>query len=153
MAKEIERKYLVLNDGWRTGHPGYVCRQGYLHAGDRGTVRVRVMDDHAYLTVKGKAVGITRDEFEYEIPRVDAETMLTLCEGIIIEKTRYLVPHAGRTWEVDVFDGANAGLVIAELELSDAEEAFNLPAWVGDEVSHDRRYTNAYLSKHPFTTW
>lgn len=153
MGKEIERKFLVLNDGWRTGQPGYACRQGYLYAGERGTVRVRAMDDRAYLTVKGKATGISRDEFEYEIPLADAEIMLTLCEGLIIEKTRYLVPHQGHTWEVDVFDGANAGLIIAELELSDAAEAFELPAWVGDEVSLDRRYTNAYLSQHPYSTW
>ncbi|MBI5095956.1 MAG: CYTH domain-containing protein [Candidatus Hydrogenedentes bacterium] len=132
---------------------GYACRQGYLYAGDPGTVRVRAMDDRAYLTVKGKATGISRDEFEYEIPLADAEIMLTLCEGLIIEKTRYLVPHQGHTWEVDVFDGANAGLIIAELELSDAAEAFELPAWVGDEVSLDRRYTNAYLSQHPYSTW
>lgn len=153
MAKEIERKFLVRNEGWRTGGAGYACRQGYLHSGERGTVRVRVMEERAYLTVKGRAIGITRDEFEYEIPRGDAETMLTLCEGLIIEKTRYLVPYQGHTWEVDVFDGANAGLIIAELELSDAGETFELPAWVGEDVSHDRRYTNAYLSRHPFTTW
>jgi CYTH domain-containing protein len=153
MAKEIERKFLVLNENWRTGHPGYACRQGYLHTGDRGTVRVRVMDDRAFLTVKGKAVGITRDEFEYEIPCHDAEIMLTLCEGLIIEKTRFLVPHQGHTWEVDVFHGENQGLVVAELELSNNAETFELPEWVGEDVSHDRRYTNAYLSQHPFSTW
>lgn len=153
MGKEIEHKFLVQNDQWRTSEAGHPCRQGYLYAGARGTVRVRVMADRAYLTIKGRATGITRDEFEYEIPPADAESMLSLCEGLIVEKTRFLVPHGRHTWEVDVFAGPNAGLVLAELELSDENEAFDLPPWVGENVSLDRRYANAYLSQHPYSTW
>ena len=155
MGIEIERKFLVGSDQWRAAAgPGTRYRQGYLYAQADGAVRVRVAGDEAWLTVKGATRGIERLEFEYVIPRADAEAMLEhLCRRPLIEKTRYVVPHGGRRWEVDVFEGANAGLVVAEVELPSADAAVDLPAWVGREVSDDPRYYNANLARHPYREW
>lgn len=154
MAKEIERKFLVRDASWRAGAAGVAYRQGYLALEPRCTVRVRTGGGRAWLTVKGRAVGITRDEYEYEIPAAEADDMLgALCAGAVIEKTRYRVTHAGLTWEVDEFHGANAGLVVAEVELDDEEARVEVPPWAGAEVTHDRRYTNAALAQHPYSRW
>ena len=151
MAIEIERKFLVQTDAWRSAAgEGFACRQGYLAADGARTVRVRIMGRVGYLTVKGATSHISRLEFEYEIPVDDAEALLGLCENVV-EKTRYLIPHAGMTWELDVFEGANAGLVMAEIELVSEEQGFEKPDWVGEEVSGDKRYYNAQLSRHPYS--
>lgn len=154
MAKEIERKFLVRDDTWRAGARGIRYRQGYLALMPLCTVRVRIGGERAYLTVKGRAVGCVRDEYEYAIPVGDAGEMLDqLAAGGIIDKTRYRIHHAGRTWEIDEFHGENAGLVVAEIELESAEAKIDRPPWVGAEVTLDPRYTNAALSQHPFSRW
>ena len=154
MANEIERKFLVTSDAWRTGARSERFRQGYLSALPGRTVRVRVAGAKAYVTIKGERRGISRLEFEYEIPVADAEHILeALCEKPLIEKTRHFIEHAGRVWEVDEFLGQNAGLVVAEIELDDAAQEIVLPDWVGQEVSEDSRYSNSNLIKHPFNTW
>jgi CYTH domain-containing protein len=156
MAKEIERKFLVTGDGWRLGALGVPYRQGYLGAGAdaRCTVRARVAGEHAFLTIKGRATGGVRDEYEYPIPVADAEEMLErLCVGGRVEKFRSRVPFAGRVWEVDEFSGANAPLVIAEVELDRIDAEVALPPWVGLEVTDDPRYTNAALALRPYSRW
>jgi CYTH domain-containing protein len=153
MAIEIERKFLVTDDSWKAAaNGGEVCKQGYIVSDEEKTVRIRIMGDAGYLTVKGSNKGFSRLEFEYEIDRADAVYMLTLC-GDVIEKTRYLVNHDGMTWEVDVFEGDNAGLVMAEVELDSEDQRIDLPSWAGEEVTDDARYYNACLSKHPFGEW
>lgn len=144
MAVEIERKFLVVGDGWRGG-PGRRYRQGYLSEAGKATVRVRVIGDRGFLTVKGENAGAVRPEFEYEVPLADAEEMLALCRQPLVEKTRYEVVHGGRLWEVDVFEGANAGMITAEIELRAEDDAFARPAWVGPEVTDDLRYRNSNL--------
>ncbi len=144
---EVERKFLVVSDGWRTGEPGVSIAQGYLAAGGPATVRVRRMGDSAYLTIKGRPVGGARPEFEYPIPVAHAEAMLALCPGQPLAKTRYRVPFGGRTWEVDVFEGRLAGLVLAEVELDRIDAAVDLPPWVGREVTDDPRYLNENLAQ------
>lgn len=154
MGIEIERKFLVEGDAWRSiDGTGVSCRQGYLDSGRGTTVRVRIMGTHAYLTIKGATSGITRSEFEYEIPVPDAESMLELCRDSIVEKKRYFIDHGGMTWELDVFSGANAGLIMAEIELESESQSFALPSWVGAEVSADPRYRNGQLARQPFTEW
>jgi adenylate cyclase len=147
---EVEHKFLVHSDGWRDSGSGVRYRQGYLSVDAGCTVRVRVGGGAAYLTVKGPRKGVTRAEFEYPIPVADAEAMIgTLCGGRVVEKTRYRVPHEGVVWEVDEFHGANAGLVLAEVELERVGQPFTKPAWVGQEVTEDYRYTNAWLAENP----
>ncbi len=154
MAKEIERKFLVASDAWRTGARGVPYRQGYLDTGAGCTVRVRVAGERAFLTIKGPPQGAVRDEYEYPIPVADAEELLgRLCSGGCIEKVRHRVTHAGRVWEVDEFEGANAGLVLAEVELEHPDAEVALPSWLGTEVTGDPRYTNAALARHPRTAW
>ena len=157
MATEIERKFLVVGDGWRAqAVRSETFRQGYITTGEhsRGSVRVRVSGQRAWLNLKRATRGISRLEFEYPIPLEDADQILdSLCESPIIDKTRHYVPFAGRTWEVDVFAGENAGLVIAEVELETEDASLSLPEWVGNEVTDDLRYYNACLVKHPFSTW
>lgn len=153
MGKEIERKFLVAAS-WRPPGSGTAYEQGYLCNSKERTVRVRIEGEAAKLTVKGATKGVSRSEYEYDIPVADAEVMLReLCEQPTIRKRRHHVEHAGKTWEVDVFEGENAGLVVAELELSDEAEAFDKPPWLRAEVSDDPRYYNANLVKHPFKTW
>lgn len=154
MGKEIERKFLLKDSGWRGLAGGRLYRQGYLSTVIERAVRVRTIGDHAYLTIKGVSTGITRLEFEYEIPLADANSMLdNLCEKPLIEKTRYVIPYEDFTWEVDEFHGENAGLIVAEVELENECQEFRLPPWVGEEVSDDPRYFNANLVEHPYTTW
>jgi CYTH domain-containing protein len=151
MATEIERKYLVVGEGWRDAAlgPGVVLRQGYLAAGPGPVVRVRLAGTAAFLTVKGPGL-LSRAEFEYPIPPADAVAMLeTLCPPPVIEKTRTRVLHAGMVWEVDVFAGHLAGLVLAEVELASAGQAVALPGWVGREVTQDGRYHNSALVRAP----
>jgi len=154
MPFEIERKFLVVGDAWRSLGEGTPYRQGYLTTQPERTVRVRLAGDRGYLTIKGATEGIARREYEYAIPRQEAEELLDhLCDHPLIEKVRYRIPWGDRVWEVDEFFGENQGLVMAEVELTDAEQAVDLPEWVGTEVSHDPRYFNAYLMRHPYRTW
>ena len=154
MATEIERKYLVISDAWRAGAKATVIRQGYLCRGAGHVVRVRTYGSDAFLTIKADGVGISRVEYEYAVPFDDANAMLdSLCGTPLIEKTRHEVVVGGLIWVIDVFAGANAGLVVAELELSHEDQPFDLPPWVGTEVSADPRYFNAALNKRPFSTW
>lgn len=155
MAREIERKFLVRREAW---HPdparGVEYRQGYLSDNPARVVRVRIAGRDAFLTIKGITEGIERCEFEYSIPRSDAEFMLgRLCHRPLVEKIRYRVPLGGRLWEVDEFQGENAGLIVAEVELDRADAALDLPDWVGAEVSNDPRYFNSNLGRHPFREW
>ncbi len=154
MGIEIERKFLVRHDDWKSMGKGVLLRQGYLSSVPERTVRVRIEDDKAMLTVKGRNRGATRAEWEYPLPVVDAQAMLdTLCERPVIEKYRYRIPWQGMLWEVDEFLGENAGLVVAEIELASEHQDFVKPEWVGEEVTHDPRYFNANLLRHPFTRW
>jgi adenylate cyclase len=154
VAHETERKSLVSSDAWRSGGEGTRYRQGYLLNSEGHTVRVRLSESGAWLTIKGSRRGLTRPEFEYSIPLGDAEDMLaTLCGGSLVEKTRYRVPLGAHLWEVDEFHGANAGLVLAEIELEHEAETFERPEWLGEEVSEDPRYYSGRLSKEPFSSW
>lgn len=153
MGVEIERKFLVVGEGWRGAGPSVAMRQGYLGGGDEATVRVRIAEDEAFLTVKGRARGMTRAEFEYPIPVADAEELLALCGGVIVEKVRTRVSASDVTWEVDEFSGDNAGLVTAECELNREDQGFVRPDWLGGEVTGDHRYANSNLARHPFSDW
>ena len=155
MSIEIERKFLVADDGWRAAaSPGMRYRQGYLSTDPGSSVRVRVSGHKAWLNVKSATVGVARREYEYGIPVADAHEILEeLCVKPIIEKTRFVVEHEGHAWEIDVFEGDNAGLVVAEIELESAEEEFALPAWAGEDVTGDVRYYNQRLVEHPYSRW
>ncbi|MGM0595128.1 MAG: CYTH domain-containing protein [Pseudomonadota bacterium] len=155
MATEIERKFLVTDARWRdAANGGTRFRQGYIVGAERASVRVRIEGERANINIKSATLGVRRLEYEYPVPLNEAEEMLdALCEKPQIEKTRYLVPHGDHTWEVDVFEGENAGLVVAEVELAHEDEALELPPWVGEEVSHDTRYYNVCLVKHPYRNW
>ena len=149
MATEIERKFLVQGTPWRNGF-GVRFSQGYLNRDKERTVRVRIAGDKAFLTIKGVTQGASRAEFEYEIPVSDAQQLIKLSDGTIIQKNRYVIVHEGSTWEVDEFLGDNAGLVLAEIELKSEDQPFSRPAWLGAEVTHDRRYYNSSLASHPY---
>lgn len=154
MGVEIERKFLVRDERWKTMGQGVPLRQGYLSSAPDRIVRVRIEGDTAVLTIKGRSIGMTRAEWEYPIPLADAQAMLdNLCERPLIEKKRYRIPYQGMTWEVDEFFGENAGLVVAEIELESEEQEFARPDWIGDEVTQDARYFNANLMKNPYTKW
>ena len=155
MGVEIERKFLVIDDSWRrAASPGMRYRQGYLSTDKGHSMRVRVCGDDAWLNIKSAAAGIARHEYEYRIPPADAHAILEdLCVKPLIEKTRFIVEHDGLAWEIDVFEGDNSGLVVAELELDSADDAFTLPAWAGEEVSGDVRYYNQRLVRHPYSAW
>ena len=154
MAVEIERKFLIKNDSWKEAvHKSLICKQGYLVSDRDKTVRIRIMGEKAFLTIKGPTEGISRSEFEYEIPMTDAAGMLRLCSDLPVEKTRHLIEHGGMTWELDVFEAANRGLIMAEIELKSEDQPFDLPQWAGEEVSGEERYFNGYLSKHPYSLW
>ena len=152
MPVEIERKFLVRGDGWKTAH-GVRFIQGYLNHDRERTVRVRIAGNKAFLTIKGINNGAARAEFEYEIPVHDAEQLLKICDGPLIEKTRHMIDYAGMTWEVDEFHGANDGLVVAEIELQNAAQTFDRPAWIGPEVTADARYFNSNLAVRPYASW
>jgi adenylate cyclase len=157
MATEIERKFLVTSDAWRAsvmdgieGGEGTPYVQAYIFADERKSVRVRLAGERG---VKGAREGIARDEFEYEIPAADARAMIERLAGDRVGKRRFVVPFEGHDWEVDVFDGENQGLVVAEIELGAEDEAFARPSWLGEEVTHDVRYLNTNLAKVPFSRW
>lgn len=154
MAQEIERKFLVKGDGWRKLASGVLYSQGYLSIVKERTVRIRIQNNEATLTIKSITKGISRSEFEYTIPLADAEIMLQqLAVQPIIKKYRYRIPVDDVVWEIDEFLGANQGLIIAELELQSPDQIFRLPDWIGQEVSSDPRYYNNNLVKKPFTEW
>jgi CYTH domain-containing protein len=154
MATEIERKFVPKNNDWKHGAKGVRYRQGYLSTEKGRTVRARTVADKGFLTIKGKTVGASRAEYEYEIPLQEANEILEhLCQRPLIEKTRYKIPHQGLTWEVDEFEGENSGLVIAEVELESEDQVFERPSWVGEEVTADARYYNANLISHPYCEW
>lgn len=151
---ETERKFLVSDNSWKDSVTKTIdIAQGYLTRDKDRTVRVRITGDAAYITIKGKRVGASSPEFEYEIPKDDAHALLKLCLPGVIEKTRHHVPHEGHLWEVDIFHGENKGLVMAEIELKSEDETFALPVWAGAEVTADGRYTNAALSTTPYASW
>lgn len=152
MAVEIERKFLVAGDGWKSAECTYYS-QAYLNLHKDRTVRVRIAGDKAFLTVKSFLSDTNRLEFEYPIPVDDARQMMEICEQPPVEKNRYVIPQGGLAWEVDEFLGANAGLVVAEIELSSADQAFEKPDWIGQEVSDQPKYLNSHLAKLPFCEW
>lgn len=155
MATEIERKFLLASEDWREqADQGQRLAQGYMNGAERASVRVRIQDQQANLNIKSATLGIRRQEYEYPIPLADARQMLDdLCEKPVVEKIRYRVQHAGHTWEIDVFEGDNAGLIVAEIELEHEQEHFERPHWLGEEVSDDVRYYNVNLVKHPYKDW
>lgn len=154
MAKEIERKFLLKNDGWRNLAAGRYYCQGYIPTQGNQTVRVRIVGEQGYLTLKGPTIGISRSEFEYAIPLTDAQAMLKeLCQRPVIEKHRYRIPIGPVTWEVDEFLGENQGLILAEVELNHADQTVELPVWIGAEVTGDPRYYNSNLVRNPFKDW
>lgn len=155
MATEIERKFLLRNDDWREhADAGTAYCQGYLAGAKRASVRVRHAGNEAFINIKSATLGIRRQEFEYPIPVDEAETMLAqLCLRPLIEKTRYHVTFGTHLWEIDVFHGVNEGLVVAEIELQREKERFEIPPWLGKEVSHDPRYYNVRLVTHPYKDW
>jgi len=161
MPIEIERKFLVTSDAWRTAaHEVVPMAQGYINdqaamdsGAQRASVRVRIAGAEAFLNIKSREAGHTRQEFDYPIPLEDGRALLALCTGGTIDKRRHLVHHAGHLWEVDEFLGDNAGLVVAEVELGAADEAFERPPWLGEEVTDQARYYNLALASHPFNRW
>ena len=154
MGIEIERKFLVKGSDWKQGAERQFYQQGYLSRQPERTVRVRRAEDKGYLTIKGKSTGPSRAEYEYEIPLPDdLELLHQVCEQPILEKFRYQIVYEGLVWEVDEFQGENAGLVVAEVELTEEYQAVLLPAWVGQEVTSEPRYYNSQLVKYPFSQW
>ncbi len=154
MGVEIERKFLVDGEAWRTLGAATLLRQGYLSADPARTVRVRIDGERAFLTIKGKSVGASRGEWEYPIPVAEAAQLLDgLCQQPLVEKVRRRIAVGPHTWEVDEFLGANAGLVVAEIELASEDEAFDKPDWIGREVTGDTRYFNSNLIRHPYSQW
>lgn len=161
MGIEIERKFLVTNDDWRAAaHAVIPMAQGYINdtaamdsGAQKASVRVRIQGDAAYLNIKSRELGHTREEFDYPIPVGDARDLLALCVGGLIDKRRHLVHHGGLLWEVDEFLGDNAGLVVAEVELQSADQAFDRPGWAGAEVTDELRYYNLALASHPYSRW
>ena len=150
---EIERKFLVDTKKWQPSGSGKKIKQGYLSVDPERVVRVRISGQEAFLTIKGKAEGISRTEMEYKIPLNDAEILLAMCTGFPVKKTRYVEVIENNRWEIDVFEGENQGLVMAEIELECEKQVFGLPAWIECEVSEDPRYFNAFLSQKPFSLW
>ncbi len=154
MPTEIERKFLVADNSWRAAVlRRHELRQAYLSNSGNVSVRVRIADQRANLNLKSARIGTVRQEYEYEIPLEHALELLEFASSGVIEKTRHEVEHAGHLWEIDEFHGDNAGLVVAEIELDTADEAFARPAWLGREVSGEQRYYNAALARLPFTRW
>jgi adenylate cyclase len=155
MATEIEHKFLIRDDRWRQQvERSAPMRQGYLTSDARCSVRVRVAGDQGFLNIKSGTLGIQRSEYEYPIPLAEAEEILdTLCEKPLLEKTRHYLHFGGRLWEIDEFAGDNTGLIVAEVELSRPDEPFARPDWLGEDVSHDIRYYNSQLARHPYNTW
>jgi CYTH domain-containing protein len=154
MGTEIERKFLVTENSWRSLAAGVKYRQGYLNSAKERTVRVRTIDDKGFLTIKGLTTGASRAEYEYEIPVGDAAALLDdLCEKPLIEKNRYKIDFEGFVWEVDEFFGENQGLIVAEVELESEDQAFEKPGWIGEEVTGDPKYFNSNLVNNPYLKW
>ncbi len=155
MGKEIERKFLVDEEKWRQLEKDtyLVLRQGYILNDDKKVIRVRIDGKKAFLTIKGKIIGVSRPEYEYQIPFADAINLLELFSVAEVSKVRYLVHFGGNLWEVDEFSGENEGLIIAEIELNDENQEFEKPEWIGKEVTQDLRYYNMNLAKKPFRKW
>lgn len=154
MGVEIERKFLVVSLDFKSNASAELYRQGYLNSDKNRVVRVRVRGDQAFITIKGLPKGLVRPEYEYSIPKEDGDFLLrNLCEQPIIEKTRYNVTYKDHIWEIDEFHGENEGLIVAEIELDHMEESFEIPPWVGEDVSHDWRYFNSNLLINPFSKW
>ncbi len=159
MGTEIERKFLIKNDGWKIHvTETHVIKQGYLQSGlevsQKSSVRIRISNAQANINIKSAELSTVRQEFEYDIPLYDAGQMLkTLCHDIVIEKTRYHVPYKSHLWEVDIFASENAGLQIAEIELAHLDECFERPEWLGEDVSDDGRYYNNSLIRMPYSKW
>ncbi len=155
MGIEIEKKFLLKNDDWKKeSDEGEQFRQGYMSGSNRSSIRIRVAGDRANINIKSATLGVTRKEYEYEIPVEDANEMLdSMCERPFIEKRRHFVQRGPHIWEIDVFEGDNEGLVVAEIELSDPDEPFDIPSWIGEEVSEDPKYYNVCLVNHPYKDW
>ena len=155
MGIEIERKFLLKNDGWRKEASEPVqFRQGYMVGSEKSSVRVRIEGDRAFINIKSATLGIQRQEYQYSIPMEDAEKLLDdLCDKPLIEKNRFYIQKNKHTWEIDEFFGDNHGLVVAEIELNAEDEQFEKPDWLGQEVSDDTRYYNVCLVKHPYKDW
>lgn len=153
MGLEIERKFLVNNDAYKSSS-GVHIQQGYLLGSEEMSIRIRIMEDAACLAIKGSTISATRQEFEYPIPITDAREMINdLCEEPLIDKHRYVVDYKGNTWDVDEFHGPNEGLVIAEIELESEDQSFEKPEWIGEEVTGDERYYNMNLVRNPYKDW
>ncbi len=148
---EIERKFLIDTRLWKPTVTGIKISQGYLSIDSEKVIRVRIADEKGFLTIKGKSKGIVRTELEYEIPKNEAEVLLKMCNGFVVEKVRYKEKFMNMIWEVDVFEGKNKGLFLAEIELEHENQEFDLPDWVGQEVTFDYRFYNSWLSKNPFS--
>ena len=153
MGMEIERKFLLKNDDWRSLGTPVRYAQGYLATDSERTVRVRIAGTKAFLTIKGLSKGFSRKEFEYAIPVDEATEMLQLCAFPAIEKYRTKVLFDGKIWEIDEFEGENKGLIVAEIELNSEDETFAVPAWIGQEVTGDVRYFNSCIAQHPYKNW
>jgi adenylate cyclase len=155
MSFEIERKFLVRSEEWRPLATEYKdIRQAYLVWESKSSVRIRIIDNAtATLTVKSRPVELRRLELEYPIPILEAEALMPLRKGAIVEKARYRLPCGDLAWEIDVFSGDNAGLVIAEIELRHERQPIELPSWIGEEVTGNQLYYNGYLAQHPFASW
>jgi adenylate cyclase len=155
MSFEIERKFLVVSDTWRSCAMRHTkIRQAYLDSTAKVSIRVRIKDDNsAILTLKSRSSKLRRREFEYAIPTLDAEELISLRRSYIIEKVRHIIPYGNLNWEVDVFSGENQGLVVAEIELPDENYQIELPPWIGPEVTGEDRYYNGTLAQHPYRSW
>ena len=150
---EIERKFLIKKGQWKPEGQGTKIKQGYLSVDPERVVRVRIADQKAFLTIKGKAVGIVRTEMEYEIPKNDAEILIQMCLNMPVEKTRFYQVIDDITWEIDVFEGENTGLILAEVELENEFQKIEIPDWIDKEVSNDIRYYNSWLARNPYSKW
>jgi adenylate cyclase len=155
MAFEIERKFLVRNDDWRASVASHgPIRQAYLEVTGKASIRVRIQNsDRATLTVKSRPSALRRSEFEYPIPVLEAEALMSLRQGIVIAKTRYVIPCGELAWEVDVFSGENDGLIIAEIELPDERHPIERPSWIGAEITGQAQYYNSSLARRPYNSW
>ncbi|MEO5643408.1 MAG: CYTH domain-containing protein [Bacteroidia bacterium] len=155
MIIEIEHKYLVKAERWKQVTPFKIVpiRQAYLSKDPEKTIRIRVAGDKGFITIKGKSVGASRPEYEYEIPLAEAEELIKNFCNNLIEKTRHYVLYENKTWEVDIFEGLNSGLIIAEIELNAENEEYSKPDWIDHDVTTDKKYANSNLTVNPFTTW
>ncbi|MGJ0486302.1 MAG: CYTH domain-containing protein [Methylomicrobium sp.] len=155
MALEVEHKFLLANEDWRQEiECSEIFRQGYLSSQPTSSIRVRICEHRAWLNIKSATIGTHRLEYEYEIPLADGQEILThLCRKPLIEKTRHYVRHGNNLWEIDEFEGANQGLIVAEIELDEIGQSFEKPTWLGAEVTDDLRYYNNNLALHPYSEW